>query len=79
MNEWRLNSGSWCPPDAAAIVRYMDHLSSVDPWGTPYQIRCIESGYRPGEDFVIFSAGPDRILHTRDDIHREERFVHRHD
>ena len=36
---------------------------SLDPWGTPYQIRCDLDHVR------VFSMGPDRKAGTEDDIH----------
>jgi hypothetical protein len=35
----------------------------VDPWGTPYFFHQISSS-----DTEVRSAGPDRIMHTSDDI-----------
>lgn len=33
-----------------------------DPWGQPYVITCI------GDDVSVTSSGPDRVLHTSDDV-----------
>lgn len=69
--EWRVAHASGCPPDAAAIARHMGRVDTVDPWSTPYRMHCIDGGHRSVAYFVIFSAGPDGIAGTPDDIHRE--------
>jgi hypothetical protein len=56
--------GRRCPPDAAALARAAGHDARPDPWGTPYQLRCVD-----GEWPRVFSAGPDRIPGTGDDVH----------
>ena len=38
----------------------------VDPWGTPYQYQSLE-----GRNFRIFSAGPDGIVGSEDDLRLE--------
>lgn len=61
---WRMDHGKRCPPDAAAIARHMGVGRTVDPWGTPYQVRCVGDALPR-----VFSAGPDRVAGTRDDVH----------
>lgn len=61
---WRVDFGSKCPPNIRSVVRYVESRPrSSDPWGTPYRVHCLP-GYWP----QVFSAGPDRIFDTCDDI-----------
>ena len=70
---WTMDHGKRCPPDAVAIARHMGCGRTVDPWGTPYQLACSEDEpHEKGLRFVVFSAGPDRIAGTRDDIYLTE-------
>jgi len=63
MFNWTMDRGKTCPPDAAAIARHIGFGRTVDPWGTPYQVRCA------GEEMPVpFSAGPDRAVGTGDDF-----------
>lgn len=43
-----------------------DELKEVDPWGTPIKVVYSQGGI--AETLVVRSAGPDRQMHTADDI-----------
>jgi hypothetical protein len=62
---WAMDHGPQCPPDAAAIARHAGCGRPVDPWGTAYQVYCRERA----PFFEVFSAGPDRVAGTRDDVY----------
>jgi len=58
-----LEDGASCPT-LEDLVR-SNHLapaSTLDPWGTPYVLRC------EGDDIRVSSAGRDRIAGTGDDV-----------
>ena len=58
------NTEQRCPtPDQLVSHNYVVAPTLVDPWGTSITISCT-----PGGDVVVRSAGPDRLLHTCDDI-----------
>jgi hypothetical protein len=67
---WRMDFGLACPPDAAAVVRHVGCGRAEDPWGTPYQLHCAE-----GTGFTAFSAGPDRVAGTGDDVYLDRSRV----
>ena len=51
-----------CPTlDELVEAKRLSRDKTLDPWGTPYQMRC------EGEWIDIRSAGPDRVFGTRDD------------
>jgi hypothetical protein len=56
-------------PTVASRSRLRSHMIALDadPWGSAYVIRLDGLVSRSGESVVI-SAGPDRVLHTRDDL-----------
>lgn len=47
--------------------KYLDSSLATDQWGSRYLIECA------GETIQIRSLGPDRRLHTRDDVVVDER------
>jgi hypothetical protein len=52
-----------CPTGALlSEERLVDARSTFDPWGKPFQIRCV------GDETFVLSDGPDLVAGTEDDI-----------
>lgn len=75
LGRYRFHVGHWPAPQPHGLLRlcndyhedgwigpYISHLRH-DPWQTPYQYRLADDG-----SVVLFSAGPDRIASTADDL-----------
>jgi hypothetical protein len=61
--------GRVCPPDTAALARATGQRAAPDPWGTPYQLHCVEGTDGRVQAWPrVFSAGPDRTPGTLDDV-----------
>lgn len=61
---WLANHEYACPT-VDGLLRDKELAPSSDPhdpWGQPYVITCI------GDDVSVTSSGPDRVLHTPDDV-----------
>jgi hypothetical protein len=53
--------------DAGVYIRHPgNRLPEDDPWGTPLVVSYSQGGF--AETLTVRSAGPDRALHTQDDI-----------
>lgn len=58
-------------PKPTAWVRLMESVP-VDPWGTPY-IYKYPTTHKTASGYDLYSAGPDRIPDTEDDVVNWER------
>ena len=72
------------PPDMLETLQEIGRDNFLDPWGTPYQYRNLESSAKEGlkpkgcrkdrstnplnYDFDLYSAGPDRVLPSHKQI-----------
>lgn len=68
---WSVSSRQECPESLLAVVRFAGRAErdTLDPWGTPYQLRCGAAQLPPGvRGFAVLSLGPDQQEGTADDI-----------
>ncbi|HUJ59104.1 MAG TPA: type II secretion system protein GspG [Kofleriaceae bacterium] len=51
-----------CPDRLDELDEYLDGKGKLDPWGHPYEMKCIDKGIE------VISRGPDGEIDTPDDI-----------
>jgi hypothetical protein len=63
---WTVDHPSQVCPSANELTRYLNDDHLVDPWGTPFELRCVRDGH--DTRLVVRSYGEDRRPGTADDI-----------
>lgn len=58
----RAHPDKTCPGTIDKLAPWLNHKTLVDPWGSRYVLACTEF------EVLVASPGPDRAIHTIDDI-----------
>jgi len=63
--DWRVaHPGAVCPTVPDELLEYMNNKELIDPWGSRYEITCLDES----PWIVVRSLGEDAIRDTADDL-----------